>query len=193
MSSGPRGMRGALAWALTAFQPEAPFTLTATDGQVRSYATAAEVAAAVKAQDLAATPTFHVEAKLRPLLFLQDRPRGVLPEFAALKLTRLSKLREADGARVRSGDEPALFPLGRNKGKYGLEEENAIDLNSLVRVHRSCVVTRPVGYLDDGEMAVVGRRLATLLDIDLEPAIREGVVHRWEALVARQRGPQGES
>jgi hypothetical protein len=180
-------MRGALAWALTTFQPEAPFELTGTDGTTRAYATSADVVRAVKEGELAVTPTFHVEAKLRPLAFLQDRPRGMLPEYAALKLTRLSKLPSADRERVRRGAEPALFYLAKNKAKYGLDQENAIDLNSLVRVHRSFVVTRPVGYLDDIEIDDLGRRLATFLDVDLEPAIREGVIRRWEQLVAHQQ------
>lgn len=132
-------------------------------------------------------PTFGVAAKLRPLVFLQDRPRGVLPEFAALKLTRFSKLGEGDQQRVRDGGEPALLHLRVDRPRYGLSQENAIDLNSLVRVHRSALVTRPVGYLDANEIEVLGRRLATFLDVDLDRAIQEGVLARWEKLVATQR------
>jgi hypothetical protein len=56
-----------------------------------------------------------------------------------------------------------------------------------VRVHRSALVTGPVGRLDEHEIDVLGRRLATFLDIDLEQAIREGVIARWEKLVAAQQ------
>jgi hypothetical protein len=180
-------MRGAIAWAFTAFQPEVPFELVGVDGHARSYPTALAVAHAIRGGELAQTPTFNVAAKLRPLVFLQDRPRGALPEYAALKLARLTKLDGRDQQRVRDGHEPALFHLPVHEAKYGLAKENAIDLNSLVRVHRSAIVTRPVGYLDDNEVDVLGRRLATFLDIDLEPAIRDGVMERWEKLVATQQ------
>jgi len=183
----PRGLRGAIAWALTAFQPEAPFELVGVDGNARAYPTAVAVAQAIKDGELAQVPTCNVSAKLRPLLFLQDRPRGALPEYAALKLARFTKLGEDGQQRVRDGEDPALFYLSANKPKYGLGEENAVDLNSLVRVHRSAIVTRPVGYLDDNELDILGRRLATFLDIDLEPAIRQGVIERWEKLVAAQQ------
>lgn len=186
------GMRGAIAWAFTAFQPESPFELRTTSGEMRTYATIEEVARATKTRELSSTPGFVVPAKLRPLVFLQDRPRGALPEYAALKLTRFTKLGPADQRRVREGREPALFHLPLNESKYGLKQENVVDLNSLVRVHRSAIVTRPVGRLDENEIDVLGRRLATFLDIDLEPAIRNGVLQRWEQLVAeraRRRGP----
>jgi hypothetical protein len=66
-----------------------------------------------------------------------------------------------------------------------------VDLNSLVRLHRSVIMTRPVGYLDAHEIDVLGRRLAEFLDIDLTPAIREGVIRRWEQLIeAQQRRAQ---
>ncbi len=84
------------------------------------------------------------------------------------------------------GDELALFHLPANKGKYGLKQENAVDLNSLVRVHASAMVTRAVGYLDETEIEVLGRRLASFLDVDLEAAIREGAIKRWENIVAAQ-------
>lgn len=181
-------MRGAIAWAFTAFQPEAPFELlVGVDAVARTYPDAASVAQAVRDGELAQMPTFKVPAKLRPLVFLQDRPRGALPEYAALKLARLTKLTPAEQARVRKRDEPALFYLPRDKAKYGLAEENAVDLNSLVRVHRSAIVTRPVGHLDDNEIDVLGHRLATFLDIDLAPAIRQGVLDRWEKLIAAQQ------
>jgi hypothetical protein len=187
----PRGLRGAIAWAFTTYQPEAPFELVGLDGQARSYPTAPDVARAIRANELAPTPTFHVEAKLRPLVLLQDRPLGALPEYAALKLARFAKLNAPERQRVRDGDEPALFHLPLDKVKYGLSQENAVDLNSLVRVHRSAIVTSPVGYLDLNQVDVLGRRLATFLDIDLEPAIRTGVLERWERLVAAQQARRG--
>jgi hypothetical protein len=188
-----RALRGAVLWAFTAFQPEAPFELLDVDGNDRLFPDATGVAHAIKDQELAQVPKFKVAAKLRPLVILQDRPRGVLPEYAALKLTRFTKLDADDQQRVRDGLEPALFHLPLNKDKYGLTQENAIDLNSLVRIHRSAIVTSPVGRLDENEIDVLGRRLARFLDIDLGPAIREGVIERWEQLVAAQRARRGPS
>jgi hypothetical protein len=182
-----RGLRGAVLWAFTAFQPEAPFELVDVYGDDRLFPDAPAVARAIKDGELAQAPRFKVAAKLRPLVILQDRPRGVLPEYAALKLTRFTKLDANDQRRVRDGLEPALFHLPLNKGKYGLTQENAIDLNSLVRIHQSAIVTSPVGRLDENEIDVLGRRLARFLDIDLQPAIRKGVIERWGQLVAAQQ------
>ncbi len=189
MNSSPsshRGLRGAVVWAFTAFQPEAPFELIDVHGKIGSYADAPTVARAIRDGELAPVPTFEVPAKLRPLVILQDRPRGVLPEYAALKLTRFTKLNAGDQQRVRDGNEPALLHLPHNEEKYGLRQENAVDLNSLVRVHQSALVTGPIGRLDENEIDVLGRRLAKFLDIDLERAIREGVIERWQKLVAKQ-------
>jgi hypothetical protein len=182
-----RGLRGVVLWAFTAFQPEAPFELVDVNGNDRIFPDATGIAHAIKDGELAQVPKFKVAAKLRPLVILQDRPRGVLPEYAALKLTRFTKLDADDQQRVRDGLEPALFHLPLNKGKYGLTQENAIDLNSLVRIHRTAIVTSPVGRLDENEIDVLGRRLAGFLDVDLEPAIREGVIERWERLVSAQQ------
>jgi hypothetical protein len=182
-----RGLRGAVLWAFTAFQPEAPFGLVDVHGDDRLFPDAPAVARAIKDGELAQAPSFKVAAKLRPLVILQDRPRGVLPEYAALKLTRFTKLDADSRQRVRDGLEPALFHLPLNKSKYGLTHENAIDLNSLVRIHQSAIVTSPVGRLDENEIDVLGRRLVRFLDIDLEPAIREGVIERWERIVAAQQ------
>lgn len=195
MSAQPpaRGMRGAVVWDLTAFQPEAPFELVGQDGVSRSYSTAVEVARAVRSGELAQAPPFMVPAKLRPVVLLQDRPRGELPEYAALKTTRFTKLSAAEQQKVRNGDAPALFHLAKNKAKYGLGEENAIDLNSLVRVHTSAIVTTPVGYLDRNEMDVLGRRLARFLDIDLARDIQAGIDARWEAIVEAHRARSARS
>lgn len=190
-----RGMRGAVVWAFTAFQPEAPFELVGQDGVTRSYsyANAVGVARAVGSGELAQSPRFMVPAKLRSLVLLQDRPRGELPEYAALKTARFTKLSAGEQERVRSGDALALFHLAKNQAKYGLREENAIDLNSLVRVHSSAIATKPVGHLDKNEIDVLGRRLARFLDIDLESDIQAGVNERWDAIVEAQRARNARS
>lgn len=174
-----RGFRGAIVWALVPFQPQAPFEL-----DDRSYATAKDAARAIREGALSRVPVIRVEAKLRPIAILQERPRGVRPEYAALKLARTDKYPEADRQRVRRGKSPSLVALSN---ACGLRHENAIDLTSLVRVHRSAFATAPIGHLTTDEMEVVGRRLAAYLDIDLEAAIADGVAKRWAKLVAAQR------
>lgn len=62
--------------------------------------------------------------------------------------------------------------------------ENAIDVNSLVRVHRDAIIA-VAGRLDSAEITALGHKLAAALDIDLRGPIREGVVAHLEAL--RQR------
>jgi mRNA-degrading endonuclease toxin of MazEF toxin-antitoxin module len=187
-TSEARGYRGAVVWAFTTFQPEAPFDLVGTDEIERSYKTSREVAFAINKGELPDIPAFPVDAKIRPVVLLQDRPRGALPEYAALKLARFTKLSEQEQQAVRDGERPALFHLALNKSKYGLAQENAIDMNSLVRLHKSAIVTtKPVGYLDENEVNVLGRRLATFLDIDLAPVIRAGVEERFQALVDAQQ------
>lgn len=187
-TSGPsRGMRGAIVWAFAGFQPGAPFDVVDSGGEVRSYPAVGELAEAMKKGELPQAARFLVQAKLRPVVLLQDRPRGRLPEFAALKLARFTKLARANQQQIRAGGDDALFYLPLNRSKYGLKQENAVDLNSLVRLHQSVIVTSPVGYLDENEIDVLGRRLAKFLDIDLGPAIRQGVIDRWEQLVAAQQ------
>lgn len=183
-------MRGAIVWAFTAYQPEAPFELVGIDGTLRSYAHARAVADAIRAGELPAEPTFPVSAKLRPLVILQDRPLGALPEYAALKLGRFDKLDAAAQERVRNQEERSLFFLRVDEAKYGLRQENAVDMNSLVRVHRSALLSR-AGALDANEIDVLGRRLAEHLDVDLEPAIREGVIERMRRLAAEQQHRKG--
>src|SRR5690242_20266140 len=121
-------LRGAIVWALVAFQPEAPFAVAD-----ESYETVSDVVKAMRAGRLAPVPTLSVQAKLRPLVLLQDRPLGALPEFAALKLTRLTKLSKAERERARAGEARAHVYL--EGGRYGLPQENVIDLSSVLRIH----------------------------------------------------------
>ena len=85
---------------------------------------------------------------------------------------------------MRQGLSPDLRSLAEDPGKYGLPTENAVDVNSLVRVHRDAIVA-VAGHLDDGEITTLGHKLTAALDIDLRAPIREGVVAHLEAL--RQR------
>lgn len=184
----PRPLRGKIVYAFTSFVPEAPFEIINPSGSRASYRSTAEILEAIKADELSAdTQEYVVAAKLRPVVVLQDRPRGVLREYAALKLTRLNKLSEEARKRVRQQHEPALFFLDHGNARYGLKQDNAVDLNSLVRIHETAILPGQLGELDANEIDVLGRRLAVYLDIDLGAAIREGVLKRFAELAAEQR------
>ena len=129
-------------------------------------------------------------AKLRPVLVLLDIPQGRIPEFAALKLIRLSNLSASDRDVIRAMQDPSFVPLCRAPVFYGLREQNAVDLNSIIRIHESTLVTRPVGRLDARELADVDRLVPALLQIDLTCEVRRQVMERWEALAHQQASEQ---
>lgn len=182
-------LRGAIVWAVVPYVPEVPFRLWLGDNHpVAELGDARRYAEQVREQGLEAEQSFVVKGKLRPVLLLQDRPRGVLKEAVALRMVRLEELADEHRARIRGQREPSLFHLPVRE-RYGLSKEVAIDLNALVRVHVSALLPKSVGRLDDNEMRVVGQRLAEHLDIDLEPLIAARVEERLEALTR----PRGES
>ena len=177
------GLRGAIVWAVVPYVPEAPFRLwLGTDQPIAEIPDVRGFAQQVKDQGLEAEQDFVVRAKLRPVVLMQDRPRGVLKEIVALRMVRLEKLGSAAQERIRGQLEPSLFHLRVHRERYGLDREVAIDLNALVRVHASAFLPRAVGRLDDDEMRVIGQRLAEHLDIDLEPLIAASVEERLGAL-----------
>lgn len=174
-------LRGAIVWASTTFQPEAPFRVMRRDGSVASFATAGDLAEAIARDDLPTTHTFLIDAKIRPLVILQGRPRAALPDYAALKLTRLAKLPRESRELVRRDLYPDLLYLEEDPARYGLPTENAVDVNSLVRVHRDAILS-VAGRLDPHQVVTLGHKLAAALDIDLRGPIREGVMAHLEAL-----------
>ncbi len=187
-----RGLRGAIVWAIAPYVPEAPFRLWLGERQpaaeipdARTYARQA------RHQGLEAEQTFLVKGKLRPVVLLQDRPRAVLPEIVALRMVRLEMLEPEQQERIRAGWEPSLFHLPVRKSSYGLAKEMAIDLNALLRIHATAFLPKAVGRLDDGELRVLGGRLAEHLDIDLEPLIAARVEKRLDALREEGGGADG--
>ena len=158
-------------WATTTFQPEAPFRVMSGDGSIAVFVTAAELAGAIGRHEVPVTHTCLIDAKIRPVVILQGRPRGALADYAALKLTRLAKLSRLERDRVRADASPDRLYLPEDPAKYGLPTENAVDVNSLVRVHRDAIVATTLGH-----------KLAAALDIDLRGPIREGVMAHLEAL-----------
>ena len=126
--------------------------------------------------------TLLVDASLRPVVLLQDRPRGVLEDTLALAIVSLGGLSENQRASVREQQEPSLFHLPVRPGKYGFSGEMAVDLNGLLRIGCEALLPRAVGNLDDNEMRVIGKRLVAHLDIDLEPVIAHEVEERLQLL-----------
>jgi hypothetical protein len=183
------GLRGAIVWAIVAYIPQAPARLW--QGTGRPPATlpdALSYAQQVRERELSAQQTFLVEGQLRPMLLLQERPRGVLDEIVALSLVYLSKLSERQQARIREQREHSVFHLPLRPGKYGMNREMAVDLNALSRIHVSAMLPRPVGRLDDNEMRVINERLVEHLDIDFEPLLSRLVERRVERLTQSVRG-----
>lgn len=185
------GLRGAIVWAIVPYVPEAPFRIWLGDDQpVGEIPDARAYAQQVGDQGLEAEQSFVVAGKLRPVVLLQDRPRGALKEIVALRMVRLEPLSPEDQASIRKQQEPSLFHLPVRGDKYGLSKEVAIDLNALVRVHSSAFLPKAVGRLDANEMRVIGERLADHLDIDLEPVIARRVEERLEALIRPDESAQ---
>lgn len=178
------GLRGAIVWTIVTFIPQAPFRLwLGADQPVGELSSARQFAEQVRGQSLEAEQTFLVNGKLRPVVLLQDRPRGVLPEIVALCMVGLETLSDEQKASIRDQREASLFHLPARPNKYGLSKEMAIDVNALIRIHGSGFVPKTVGRLDDNELRVLGERLAEHLDIDLEPLVTKQVEERLELLI----------
>lgn len=176
-------MRGAIVWAIVTFIPEAPFRLwLGADQPIGEQSSARVLAEQVRGQRFEAEQTFLVNGKLRPVVLLQDRPRGVLPEIVALRMVRLETLGDEQKVSIRDQREPSLFHLPVRPSKYGLSREMAVDINALIRVHGSAFVPKAVGRLDDNELRVLGERVAEHLDIDLEPLVTKQVEERMEVV-----------
>lgn len=178
-------LRGAIVWAIAPYVPEAPFRIWHGPGHRPSeIPDATAYARQARHQGLDAEQVFLVAGKLRPVLLLQERPRGVLPEIACLRMVRLERLETQQQAGIRAGREPSLFHLPVDRERYGLSKEMAIDLNALVRVHRTAFLPRAVGRLDDEQMRLIGQRLAEHLDIDIEPLVAERVEERLREVLS---------
>ena len=173
------GLRGAIVWAIVPCLPDAPPRLWQGVGtEPAELPDPATLARHVLEKKVAADQILLVAAKLRPILLLQDRPRGVLREIVALRMVCIETLTETQRDGIREQREPSLFHLPVRPGKYGLTREMAVDLNALVRIHVSAMLPSPVGRLDDNEMRVVGERLVEHLDIDFEPLVARLVDQR---------------
>lgn len=160
------GVQGGIVWALVLFENEAPFQAADAAGAGGSYPDIRALGRAVRNRKLQPEFTVQVGAKVRPVLLLQDRPQGRLPEFAALKLTRLAKLDPADLAAIKAQQVKRFFFIP-DPGRYGLRGELAVDLLALTRVHRSTIVAPPQAQVTTNEFRVICERLVDVLDLDL--------------------------
>lgn len=172
------GLQGGVVWALVLYENEAPFRLA---DHAKTYADISALARSVRDREIAPEFTISVGAKIRPVLILQDRPQGRLPEYAALKLTRLEKLAADDIEAIRSRRSERFFDLPEPR-RFGIKAETAVDLLALTRVHQSAIVSRPRGKLNANEFRVICERLVDVLDLD----IAHRVVREASALMRRQ-------
>jgi len=156
-------------WALTVFENEAPFRVlvpAGARGSHRSVSSLADATRSARGVELA------IGAKLRPVLLLQDRPLGRLPDLVALKLARLGKLSASARARIVAQRSPLFWFLGPEPARYGMRQQAAVDVAAIVRIHPSAIAGRPVAVIGDEVMAEVGERTARVLDPDLSALVR---------------------
>jgi hypothetical protein len=175
------GVQGGIVWALVLFENEAPFRVSATAGAMTSYSDIRALRQAILDRELPPKFTMEIGAKVRPVLLLQDRPQGRLPEYAALKLTRLAKLDDGDHETIRRQEVERFFYIP-DPGRYGLKGEFAVDLLALTRVHQSAIVGRPRAQVNVNEFRVICERLVDVLDLD----IANCVVREAVAFIKRQ-------
>lgn len=181
------GLAGAVVWAVVPFVPEAPFRLYAGARHAPVVVPKAErlIAAARRGADNEFT--FLVPAKARPVLVISDRIDPRLHEVLALRLARMSGLDASEQETIRSGHEPALYPLPPER--FDLSEENAAIIATLVRVHESAINTPPAGRLEPAELREIHARVATHYGLDLH----ELVLRELRKLADAQRRPPGQA
>lgn len=167
----PSVRKGAIVWAISAFEIKQPFRVLEHDGSETQLPDAQTLARKVLKKEISGDFELAIGAKLRPVVLLQNRPAGRFEDFAALRLIRLEKFAPADQQAIRNGEEETLFYLGHDKRKYGMDKEYAVLLTSLHRLHRSAIATNPVGIVDEAEFGIICERLVKVSDLDLSNLI----------------------
>ena len=183
MSSG--SLRGAVVWAVVPYVPEAPFSLYRVDAEPLELRDATPLFTAARKAD--SEFTFLVRGKARPVLVLADRPDRRVEEYLALRLVRVSELREETRAKVVAHEDELLFHVPRERVP-GLTEDFAVMIGASVRVHVSAVDESDVlGRLAADELRVVHERFVRLHGFDLLELVRDQI-DRLEQLRSERRG-----
>lgn len=173
-------LRGALVWAVAPFVPEAPFRIYAGRAQPPVTVPSARELLRAASEGGDSQHAFIAEAKLRPVLVLDDPADARRPEVAVLRLIRLETRTQDEKARIRDQQDPMLWhlPLARFPR---LGKESAVDVAALLRIHVSAIAGKPVGSLDASDLRIVGERLIRHLKIDTTLMVEREVGRRLVA------------
>jgi hypothetical protein len=164
--------------AVAPFAPEPPFRIYAGEDHApfEVKETTHLTGAAGDTQLTILTP-----AKVRPVLVV-TKPSQRYEEVLALRLLRLSKLRDDEQTLVRDGTTKDLFHL-RPESFPGLGEENAAIITTALRLPISALdMTKDLGELNENELRVVHERLVRAHGLDLRQLILEKARHLVRAL-----------
>jgi hypothetical protein len=176
-------------WAVVPYVPEAPFSLYRVDAEPLELRDATPLFRAARKAD--SEFTFLVRGKVRPVLVLADRPDPRVEEYLALRLVRLSELREETRAKVVAHEDELLLHVRRERVP-GLAEDFAVMIGAPVRVHVTAVDDADVlGRLGNDELRAVHERFVKLHGFDLLELVRDRI-GRLEQLRSERRGnPRG--
>ncbi len=173
-------LAGAVVWGVVPFIPEAPFRLYA--GQERPPIEVLDAKPLTSSGQKGGDTQFDfvVKGKARPVLILSDKHADDLAEYLALRLARFTKFAAVEQQTIRAQKHSTLVYL--KPEKFSLPEENAAMLDSLVRVHKTAIDTKPSGQLDEYELRTVQERflrfhgfdLRVLLQVAMEQAEAKG-------------------
>jgi hypothetical protein len=105
-------------WAVVACVPDAPPHLWNGVGiEPAAMPDATTFAQRVRQGQLRPIQTVLVHAKLRPILLLQDRPRGAMPELIALGMVGLEELSTRQRGSIRDQTRAITISLAGPTGK----------------------------------------------------------------------------
>jgi hypothetical protein len=177
-------LRGAVAWAVVPYVPDAPFRIyRANDVPLELPSAAPLFAAAEKAES---EFSFLVRGKARPVLVLASMPDPRIDEYVGLRLVRLSRLSPQTQARVVDQEEELLLHVKRDRVPR-LKEDFAVMIAAPVRFHASAIDSDNVlGRLDASELRLVHERFAKLLSLDLVNLIRAEINRLGEVQQRRE-------
>lgn len=177
-------LAGAVVWGVVPFIPQAPFQLYAGQENRPIKVSSARPLTTSGQKGGDTQFDFIVAGKARPVLILTDRHSEDLKEYLALRLARFTKFTDAEQASIRAQEHATLFHL--KPERFSLPEENAVMLDSLVRVHTSAVDPKPCGRLDEYELRTVQERFLRFHGFDLR-----GLLHVAAEQMEAKHKPSG--